>query len=164
MVEVYPNLWVGDQNSFELSVKHQQGWVTIHACKHPYHRNALGYSGNSAPKTHPEYLVARRDSEMVLNMIDADNPCFIPKSMVDDALAYIAENLDKGKKVLLHCNQGMSRSLGIALLFLAQKGMFAGLPYDQAKIEFRKIYPNFMPAGGVDGFCKVYWSSYQTIG
>ncbi|MGE4284869.1 MAG: phosphatase [Clostridia bacterium] len=160
MKEVYPNLWVGDQECFKL-VEHQPGWATVHACKEPYHRRALGYSGKAAPKNNPEYLVAIRGSEMSLNMIDAHDPAYIPKSLVNTALAFISDNLDKGLKVLLHCNQGMSRSPGIALLFLARKGKFSGLSYDQAKVEFQKIYPNFFPAGGVDGFCRLNWEAYQ---
>lgn len=164
MVEVYPNLWVGNQESYELRVKNHPGWVTVHACKEPYHRKVLGYSGRSAPNTHPEYLVAIRGSELALNMIDADNPKYIPKALVDAALKYIDENLNKGLKVFLHCNQGMSRSPGIALLFLAQKGLFLDLSYDNAKEEFRKVYPNFLPAGGVDGYCRLHWNDYQAKG
>ena len=160
MVEVYPNLWVGNQESFTL-IHNQLGWVTVHACKEPYHRRALGYTGRSAPKSHPEYLVALMGSEMSLNMIDADNPAYIPKDLVDRALEFISDNLNKSLKVLLHCNQGMSRSPGIALLFLARNGKFSGLSYDQAKVEFQKIYPDFFPAGGMDGFCRFNWDAYQ---
>lgn len=102
---------------------------------------------------------------MSLNMIDAHDPAYIPpKSLVNTALAFISDNLDKGLKVLLHCNQGMSRSPGIALLFLAKNGKFSGLSYDQAKVEFRKINPNFFPAGGVDGFCRLNWEAYKEGG
>ncbi len=160
MIEVYPNLWVGNEVCYSL-IEHESGWATVHACKEPYHRRALGYSGRSASKNHPDYLVAIRGSEMSLNMIDAHDPAYIPKSLVNTALAFISDNLDKGLKVLLHCNQGMSRSPGIALLFLARNGKFSGLSYDQAKVEFRKIYPDFFPAGGVDGFCRLNWEAYK---
>lgn len=160
MIEVYQNLWVGDDGSFN-SIRHQQGWATVHACKEPYHRRALGYSGRGAPKNDPEYLVAHRGLELMLNMVDADTPDYIPKSMVNEALTFIGAHLTNGFNVLIHCNQGMSRSPGIAILFLAQKGEFQGLSYEQAKEVFRKTYPNYNPAGGIDGFCRLNWNEYR---
>ena len=52
MKEIYPNLHIGSQDDYENIVKQQDGWFIIHACKEPYHRQALGYSGQGAPKTH----------------------------------------------------------------------------------------------------------------
>ena len=164
MIEVYANLWVGNQLDFERKVEYQQGWATIHTSKEPYHRKALGYSGRAASKHHPEYLFAYRNSALVLNPIDADVPSYIPKAVIDEALGYIADNLAKGDKVLVHCNQGCSRSPGIALLFVAQKGEFSGLSYAQAKVEFLKIYPYFSPAGGMEGFCSMNWDAYRLDG
>jgi hypothetical protein len=57
MIEVYSKLFVGDELDYERKVSHQTGWATVHACKEPYHREALGYSSRGAPKDHPEYLV-----------------------------------------------------------------------------------------------------------
>ena len=58
MIEIYPNLFVGDQGDYEYQVKGQDGWAVVHACKEPYHRQLLGYRTRGAPKGHPEYLYA----------------------------------------------------------------------------------------------------------
>jgi hypothetical protein len=96
MLEVYPNLHVGCETDYERIVRYQDGWWVVHACKEPYHRRALGYSGRAAPKTHPEYLVARRDNRLILNLIDADDPAYIPKEIIDAAIDFIVDGLRNG--------------------------------------------------------------------
>jgi len=70
MIEVYLNLFVGDQSDYEINVATQEGWAVVHACKEPYHRQALGYRVRGAPKDHPEYLVARRGNRLILNIVE----------------------------------------------------------------------------------------------
>jgi hypothetical protein len=110
MRKVMQNLFVGNEVDYETNVRNDNSWAVVHACKEPYHRQALGYSGRGAPKGHPEYLIAKRGTRLILNMVDADNPAYIPKEIIDAALQFIHEQLASGKKVLVHCNQGASRS------------------------------------------------------
>ena len=49
MIEVYPNLFIGSEDD-EAAIRGQSGWFIIHACKEPYHRQALGYAGRVPPK------------------------------------------------------------------------------------------------------------------
>ncbi|MGI6154113.1 MAG: phosphatase [Christensenellaceae bacterium] len=159
MVEVYPHLLVGDRADFERTVRHQQGWCVVQACKEPYHRQALGYRGKGAPKDHPEYLLARRGNRLILNMVDADNPDYIPRKLVDAALHFIHESLPSSK-VLVHCNQGMSRSVGIAMLYLAAFTDALPTDFGEAEAEFRRRYPNYAPAAGVRGYMVRHWADY----
>ncbi|MDO9036420.1 MAG: phosphatase, partial [Methanoregula sp.] len=110
MIEIYPNLFIGNENDYETKVRQESGWCVVHACKEPYHREALGYSGRAAPKNHPEYLIARRGNRLILNLVDAPDPAYIPKEIIDAALAFISANLNAGSHVLVHCNEGCSRS------------------------------------------------------
>lgn len=161
MKEVYKNLWVGNEEDYEYRVKNQSGWAVVHACKEPYHRAALGYTGRGAPKNHSEYLFALRGNRLILNMVDADDPSYIPREIIDRALSFINENLERGLKVLVHCNQGFSRSPGIALLYLAKIGKFPKQSYVEAKQSFRSVYPDYAPAGGINGFCELNWKKYN---
>jgi predicted protein tyrosine phosphatase len=161
MIEVYPNLFVGNQDDYECGVKGTPEWAVVHACKEPYHRQALGYTGRSISKDHPEYLIARRDTHLILNMIDPDNPAYIPAIIVDAALEFIHENLAAGKRVLVHCNQGGSRSPGIGLLYLAKfTDCLPKSSYLEAEQAFLKIYPLYTPSLGVRGFLQLNWSLY----
>ena len=112
MIEVYTNLFVGAEHD-EVSLRGQDGWFVVHACKEPYHRQALGYRGQGAPKHHPEYLIARRDGRLILNLVDVDDVNFISPIIIDAALGDIHQNI-MSKRVLVHCNQGQSRSPSIA--------------------------------------------------
>lgn len=118
MTEVHPRLFVGSQDDYEQRVRHEQDWCVVHACKDPYHREALGYSGRAVANTHPEYLIARRGDRLILNLVDAANPAYIPKEIMDAALLFIEASLRGGRRVLVHCNQGHSRAPSIALLYL----------------------------------------------
>ncbi len=161
MIEVHPLLHVGSELDYETVVRHRQDWRVVHACKEPYHRQALGYSGRAAPKGHPEYLIARRGSRLVLNLVDAPDPAYIPKEIIDAALEFIHQSLGDGANVLVHCNEGCSRAPSIALLYLLLHT--DRLPHDDVDATlraFRAIYPPFMPAGGVAGFIRSQFAQY----
>ena len=146
MIEIHPGLFIGDENDCEKIVGPQDGWRIVHACKEPYHRRLLGYSGRGAPKTHPEYLMAKRGNTLVLNLVDAADPAYIRKEIIDAALDFIHTGLQAGDRVFVHCNLGESRSPSIGLLYLAvyTDNLPRGSLID-AETEFRKLYPDYSP-------------------
>jgi len=147
---------------YESTVALQPKWWTIHACKDPYHRTLLGYTSHAAPKDHPEYLSARREKRLFLNIVDAHDPDYIPKEAIDKALAFIAEGLQAGEKVLVHCNQGESRSPSIGLLYLAgSAGVISKATLAEAEEDFRRRYPPYNPNPGMRGFLERHWNHYM---
>lgn len=162
MIEVHPNLFVGDEID-EQRLCREPGWFFIHACKEPYHRRALGYTGRAAPKDHPEYLIARRDGHLILNLVDVDDVNYIAVEIVDAALEAIHRNLGSAK-VLLHCNQGQSRSPSIALLYLTRHtDRFAGMALSDALKTFQTIYPPYSPARGMVDYVRLNWDRYHFV-
>jgi predicted protein tyrosine phosphatase len=162
MIEIYPNLYIGNQDDYELKVARQPDWAVVHACKEPYHRQALGYTGRAASKTHPEYLIARRENRLILNLVDVDNPAYIPKEITDAALTFVHEQLSSGTKVLVHCNQGGSRSPSIGLLYLAKfTDKLSTSSFTEAENSFRSLYPPYDPAVGIRGFMIQHWLLYS---
>jgi len=161
MIEIHSNLYVGHQGNYEYQVKGQDGWAVVHACKEPYHRQLLGYTTRGAPKDHPEYLFAERGNRLYLNLVDANDPAYIPKEIIDKAIAFIHEKLAEGLKILVHCNQGESRSPGIGFLYLLEHT--DALPKSSlgdALAKFRQIYPTFHPSRGISGFIAMHWEEY----
>lgn len=160
MKEIIENLYVGSQEDYENSVFLPYEWSFVLAAKEPWHRNALGYTGRAAPKNHPEYLMARRDNKLILNLVDAPKPEFFDKRIIDVALDFIEEELNKGKKVGVFCNQGESRSASIALLYLVKHGIIKGEDLVECEAEFLKVYPKYNPGTGIRGFVKENFKTY----
>lgn len=160
-MEIYSCLFVGDETDYEQTVKYEEGWWVVHACKEPYHRRELGYTSKGAPQGHPEYLIARRENRLILNLVDAPNPDYIPKEIIDAALEFINTGLKDGKRVLVHCNLGESRSPSIGLLYLAVfTDKIHNETFENAEEEFRKIYTMYAPKPGMRGFLAQNWSYY----
>jgi len=160
MIEITKNLYIGSQDDYESYVKHQPNWFVIHACKEPYHRQALGYTGRAVANTHPEYLIAERDSRLILNLVDVEDPKYISKIIIDKAISTIDHNINTNN-VLVHCNQGMSRSATIGLLYLHHIGIISTNNFLEAEDQFSRIYPYYNPANGMRFFAKQYWNNYQ---
>jgi hypothetical protein len=160
MIEIHPQLFVGSELDYEMSKgRFGEGWAVVHACKEPYHRQALGYSGRGAPNTHPEYLIARRGNRLILNLVDAPDPAYIPDEIMDAAIEFIHSQLAGDQRVLVHCNQGLSRSPGIAMLFLAtHTDRVSRESFELAIASFRAIYPPFSPAAGIAGWLRQRWA------
>ena len=164
MTEVHPRLFIGDERDYEMTVKYQEGWWVVHACKDPYHRHLLGYKGRGAPKEHPEYFFARRATRLYLNLVDVANPDYVAKQIIDAAIAFIDEAFREGGRVLVHCNRGESRSPSIGLLYLATRTVV--LPkaaFSEAEAHFRQLYPRYSPSAGMRGFLAQYWSEYVVL-
>jgi predicted protein tyrosine phosphatase len=162
MIEIHNNLFIGNEMDYETNVKHQDGWAIVHACKEPYHRQAVGYSGRACAKTHPEYLLAHRGNRLMLNLVDVDNPDWVSPIIVDETMNFVDVNLSQGLKILIHCNQGMSRSAGLGLLYLAHSGYLRGMDFTDAEEQYIKIYPYYRPAEGIRGYCITNWSKYSS--
>lgn len=164
MVEIWPGLHIGNEADFEQGVRHKNDWSVVHACKEPYHREALGYRGRGAPKEHPEYLLAKRGARLILNLVDVEDPSFIRKEIIDHALAFTYEALTAGRRVLIHCNQGASRSPTIGLLYLlARTDRLQARTFDEAEAEFRNLYPAYVPASGMREFARLHFEQYRAL-
>jgi hypothetical protein len=158
--EVFPNLFCGDANAYPPAAV-MENWAVVHACKEPHHRAILGYTGRGAPKDDPEYLWAERGNRLALNIVDAPKPEFFDKGMIDKALDFIDEKLKTGMKILVHCNEGKSRSTSICLLYIVSRRLkLSGVTLEQCEAEFKKTYPEYMPGDGIRGFMQQHWDEY----
>lgn len=158
MEEVSEDLYVGDDSD----CKNGSQMAIVHACKHPCHQSEIGYSG-SLPQDHPEYLVARRDSDLYLNIVDMDRKLShdYTEPIVSAALDFIDENIDS-QEVLIHCNQAQSRSPALAMLFLAKRrDEISDTSYRHAKDELGNLYPGYSPGKGIEAYLGDYWDQLE---
>ena len=92
MQEIFKNIFIGaDQECSNLGIT---GWAVIHACKHPCHVKAVGYT-KSLPSTHPNYLVMENSQHLFLNMVDMEkelSPIYT-NPIMKSAMAFIEKHI-----------------------------------------------------------------------
>lgn len=171
LVELEPWLFIGGDEDCGLALANQrvfQSWAAIlHVAKWPCHARAVGYGYDSKvvlAKTHPEYLWAERPGSLYLNVVDAPIPIF-RLEIFTRALDYIDAMLGEdaqGRRILLHCNEGLSRAPSLALLYLAKRAEL--LPNDSfavAREAFLTKYPLYAPGAGLGAFLTERWGEIQ---
>lgn len=158
MYEIHGTLYVGDEQS--CARINDADWAVVHACKHPCHRRAVGYRGN-LPDSHPHYLHYRSNGDLYLNIVDMSQPQKheYMRPMVDQTFDFIDEHLG-GRRVLIHCNEGRSRSPTLALLYLAKRrDVLPNEDFQTARQAFEEIYPRYAPATGFTAYLPRYWDA-----
>ncbi len=171
MKQIFKNLYCGNDQDYLNFIKVHipginidqptNGWSVLHACKESYHRSFVGYTGRGCPKDSPEYLWAERGNRLALNIVDAPKPEFFDKGMIDKALNFIEQRLSEGLKVLVHCNQGESRSPSICLHYLIKHGIIKGETFEDCEAEFMKVYPEYNPGAGIRSFIQLSLNKYS---
>jgi hypothetical protein len=158
MEEVAENLFVGAENACR-SVTKDEDWSVVHACKHPCHNNQCG----NPSQGHPNYLVYEDGSDIYLNMVDMDRKQDhqFMQPMISATLAFV-ENRVNSQQVLIHCNQGRSRSPTLAMMYLAKRAdQISDESYSQASTEFQDLYPQFNPGQGIHLYLQDYWNQIE---
>ena len=165
-VEVSPGLIVGNEEHLsQLLSQPEWGaeWFAISACK-THHQTMVGYTGN-LEQDHPEYLIAERENHIALNIVDAADPALFEwaRPAILQTLVAIETVLSEGRRVLLHCNAGISRSPSIAMLYLhmVDELIFRKLEHSVAKENFQKNYPYYSPRPGIDIHLYENWDWYS---
>lgn len=161
MIEVYNKLYVGTNIDCQQETA---GFAIIHACKEPCHRQAVGYRGN-LKSNHPSYLMhLHGDRHLYLNMVDMDQE-LMPQythPIIERCMLFIDRHLTD-KKVLVHCNWGISRSPSIAMLYMARKKAISNDSYGIARNEFSAIYHSYSPGRGIEAYMDKYWGNLLSI-
>ncbi len=160
MIEVHKNLFVGNENDCFNS----KDFAIVHACKSPCHQRVLNYRGSLSPN-HPNYLIYETEDDLFLNMVDMEQ-LLLPKFATPicvKALEFINKNIEN-KKVLIHCNHGLSRSPSLALLYLAKKGIINNENYNRAVEAFVKLFPNYNPNNGIASYLRTEWENLMSNG
>jgi hypothetical protein len=153
MHQVQDRLYVGDDSD---CLPRNEEWTVVHACKHPCHQDAVGYTG-SLGSSHPHYLSYREGDDLYLNMIDPDRPMFMPE-MFEDFFAFSIPRWEDGDRLLIHCNQGRSRSPSLSFLLMAAKSEeVPGESFAAARRQFEEMYPPYRPSRGIEIYLQSNW-------
>lgn len=158
MIEVFKHLFVGDDNDYQINkAPMNQSWFVVHACKEPYHRDALGYQTRGAPKdSRSYYYLYDRYNHLILNIVDGVPAEYYNDNMIDEAILYCLKGLKNGSNVLIHCNQGESRAPTIAMLVLKKLNVLSS-DFQEAFNSFKEMYINFNPSQGILKYLQSRW-------
>lgn len=155
MEQIIDRFYVGSDE--DVAKAKERGFSRLACCKDgpDGHRAMLGYESLGAPKG-KNYLFARKGNWMALNLIDVDDPRYIPDAALDAGLSFIDEQMTAGNKILIHCNAGMSRGPSVALMYLRKIGE---MPYTfgRAMHIFKTLYPKYSPGFGMEHHVKARW-------
>lgn len=155
MRKISDYIYVGSDADIEEFLDLHPDGCLIHAAKEPFHRRFVGYSGRGCPKSHKEYYSALRGTELALNLIDPDDKMFVADECFIKACKYLDEWYEQGKVILVHCNQGRSRSPAIIFYHMCQYGLYQDCTFEEAIDDFEEhIYPEFNPSRGIRDFLK----------
>lgn len=150
MKEIYKNLYVGndrDCREFEGAI--------VHACQSCFSR---GVHGNIGDKKVFEHI-----DDLYLNLLDISSLSYdYAYPIIKKSMEFIDRKI-KDKKVLIHCNFGMSRSPSIALLYMARKGYIDNSSFKNAVKDFKKIYNCYSPGYGMRKYFEKYWDNIMEI-
>lgn len=156
MIEVYDRLFVGGEADCRPG---NEELVVVHACKSPCHQRAVGYRG-SLPSSHPNYLVLEHSYDLYLNIIDPDKPLFMPP-LFTAFLEFAGRHWDDGREVLVHCNQGESRSPTLAMMLMAKHiSAITDASYNEARAEFEGLYAGYRPGLGIQTYLRRHWAQF----
>jgi len=157
MIEVQDGLYVGNETDCRVG---DDEWAVVHACKSPCHQRAVGYRG-SLSQDHPHYLVFNQGTDLYLNLIDPPIPLFMTESFTS-FLVFAQAQLNEGRNILIHCNQGESRAPSLALLFLAKiVGSISNESYEAARSDFKALFTGYYPGKGIQKYLSDNWSDFD---
>lgn len=155
MEELIKGLYVGSDK--DVAKAKDRDYARLACCKDGIdsHRSMLGYTTMGAPKG-ADYFFARKGDVLALNLIDVDDPIFIPNAVLDAGITFIKEMQDKGRTVLVHCNAGHSRSATITLMYLRATGEMPD-SFILSERKMRTLYPPYDPSVGVRAHARERW-------
>lgn len=137
-------LYVGTKEEIDKAVEEDmQILCAVNVCgDHLSYRTVAG----ATKKGHPDYLYKYLGRDLYLNLVDGDDPRYIPDKMIDVALRFIADALKAERKVFIYCSKGESRSPSIALMYLLSAGK---IKPQNAFQTFKQMYPSYNPTKGI---------------
>jgi len=155
------NLFIGTTD--DLCQTNDQDWAFVHATQ-TIHYKIFGWNRttNKPNRKQPNYIFYEENNLISLNWVDGAAHLYNWSGVetFNKVLDFI-EKWNRQRKILIHCDQGQSRSPTLGLLYLAKR--LKSIPNDSfgdAKNEFMKIYPNYLP-GGIGDYVAQNWNEIK---
>lgn len=154
MKEVVPGVFIGNISDYRA-----KGEVsTLSACQ-TVHYERLNWTRRSVDTQSPHYLENRGEGWLTLNWVDG--PAHLYSYGGPGAFLTALDFIDSNKPILVHCDQGKSRSATLGLLYLAKRARsISNASFEAARDDFCKLYPAYKP-GGIANYVADHWLSIK---
>ncbi len=163
MYEVHTRLFIGNDEDYD-KVADKAGWSFLRPVKYGSggHQDILKYKTMGAPDGPNKYIAEKGKNHLALNILDLDDPHFMPWDETLKAFDFVKKRLEAGDKVLIACNQGHSRGPTLALMFLRSIG---DMPYHFVKAEhiLKTLDPDYSPGQGMRQFARTHWTDLDRL-
>lgn len=166
MIEITDNIYVGNDQDYNQIINNHfifntNEWAFLHCAKIPFHQKMARYN-RDLPRNHPDYKYKIIGNRMALNLIDFPEYDSIWKEhykvMFHSAVEFLNEQYyEEGKKILIHCNQGISRGPSLAMLFLANIGFYNYKNFEETEKLFKNDYIKYNPKECIKNNIKNVW-------
>jgi protein-tyrosine phosphatase len=121
-----------------------------------YHRSHVHEGMKLDAKSHC-YLICEQPNLLSVNWVDATDPAYFNYNNQGVTVCKrIMEFIDRHPHTLIACDQGISRSPSIALLYIYR---LTTLDYDHSAEIFKKDYPSYNPGKGISSFLRDNWEA-----
>ena len=157
MYEISPGIFLGNRLDVRNFAANTDPHAIVHA-SHTAHKLLLGYR-NAAPRN-AEYLVARRENHLFLNIITHHSASFYHAPLFTAAIAFIKEQRSHDRQVLIYSDQGGNRPAGIALVYLAHERLIPHDSFEAAHNALQQRYPRGALRGGLAVHLQREWDGY----
>jgi len=152
IIEIFSNLFIGDENDCAQATVDK--FSIVHACKSPCYDRFITEQQIEKPGIDEIgylYLPIDIKEDLYLNIIDRPNPRFYTP-LFDVALDFIYKKIKEDKKVLVHCNKGLSRSPTLVIAYMCK---FRGVDIRRwSDVLLKKI--DYNPSVGMFEFLDSY--------
>jgi len=138
-------------------------WAFVHATQ-TIHYKIMGWNRttNKPNKDNPKYIIYENSNHLSLNWVDGAAYLYNWSGPV--TFTKVLNFIDKwlpSKNVLVHCDQGYSRSPSICLLYLAKRmKIILNDSYQNAYRDFISIFPEYSPSG-IGDYIKSNWDKIE---
>lgn len=155
------NLYVG--SILDSEYFYDENWAIVHATQ-TVHYKLCGWNGTTTKpnKKHKNYIYYEDKNRLSLNWVEGKPQLY--KLSGTEIFNRVLDFIDKwidAKKVLVHCDQGFSRSPSLCLLYLSKRAnVISKASFEEARRDFVKIYPEYNPRG-LANFIKNNWNDLR---
>lgn len=147
MQEVSKNIYVGSK--YDLPKTNDEDYAFVHATKTMFTKK-------------DNEVINEENNHLYLNWVDAKDSKYFDYN--DNGVNVLMQVLDfiekweKEKKVFIHCDEGVSRSPSIAMVYMAKRNNeITNKDHVFAEREFSHIYPNYFAYSGISDFLFKNW-------